>query len=416
MNSRLADPYLDSMNLLNELSLLYPGAVSFGSGRPKEDLFEVDSVVSGIKDYAARHKPSSSTDRDTLNRLGQYNMTKGIINESISRLLLHDEGIIADPEDILLTDGAQEGMAIVIHALFGSPEDVLMISEPSYVGFVGYAKICGIPLCPIGRKEGGMDLDELEEKLLALRRQGQRLRAVYEVPDFHNPTAEYMPLSSRRRLLKLAEEYDFYIVEDNPYGYYLYEGEKIPALKALDVHRRVIYIGSFSKTIFPALRLGYLVADLDITLGSRTVRLSEVCKKVKSFLTVNTSALLQAMAGELLERENFSLKAFVKPKVNSCLHSRDMLLSALDRHLGGRCTVTKPMGGFFMAAECSFEWTRPLLMECVRDYGVIICPMYMFRLNDTDRSHGFRLAFSNLDPDTIETGAERLGAFIRSRI
>lgn len=73
-------------------------------------------------------------------------------------------------------------------------------------------------------------------------------------------------------------------------------------------------------------------------------------------------------------------------------------------------------GRVFMAAECSFEWTRPLLMECVRDYGVIICPMYMFRLNETGRSHGFRLAFSNLDPETIETGAERLGAFIRNRI
>lgn len=145
-----------------------------------------------------------------------------------------------------------------------------------------------------------MDLDELEEKVLALHNQGKRLRAVYEVPDFHNPTAEYMPLNSRRRLLDLAEKYDFYIVEDNPYGYYLYEGEKIPTLKALDIHRRVIYIGSFSKTIFPSLRLGYLVADLDLSIDSRKVRLSELCKKVKSFLTVNTSALLQAMAGNCL--------------------------------------------------------------------------------------------------------------------
>jgi (S)-3,5-dihydroxyphenylglycine transaminase len=135
INHHLFGSYLDRMNFLNEISIDYPDAISFGSGRPDKRFFNVKDVVSCF----------FSIDGGDFNALGQYNKTNGIINESISMLLRNDEAIAALPGNIILTDGAQEGMAIVINTLFepGSNHDVLLVSDPSYIGFVGYAKDIG---------------------------------------------------------------------------------------------------------------------------------------------------------------------------------------------------------------------------------------------------------------------------------
>ena len=126
MNHFLNDPYLDSMNFLNEACIKYPEAISFGSGRPVEEFFHLEDTVNGVKRYAEIRGIAPDF-------LGQYNMTKGIINDFIAKLVKNDENIDISPEDIVLTDGAQEGMAILIDTLFDK-NDVLLVTDPSYVG------------------------------------------------------------------------------------------------------------------------------------------------------------------------------------------------------------------------------------------------------------------------------------------
>lgn len=416
MNRNLFDTYLESMNFLNEISINYPGAISFASGRPYKDFFDVESAVSGIKSYVEENKPKNQSTDEFFNYLGQYNKTKGIVNESISRLLYNDEQINVDPEDIIMTDGAQEGMAIIINTLFSSPDDVLLVSDPSYIGFVGYAKIAGIPIHTINRNKFSTDLDHLENTIRELLKQGKKPRAIYEIPDFHNPTGSYMPLNERKRIIELAEEYDFYIIEDNPYGYFIYDVEKIPTLKALDRYKRVIYMGSFAKTIFPSLRLGYLIVDQKIKNQNKVYNLVDECKKVKSFITVNTSALLQAMAGAILQRENYSLKSFCRQKVEYCKKNRDALLNAVKHYLGPNQKWQKPAGGFFMVIDIPFSVSDNLILECAEKYSVIFCPMYLFCLNKTKGANQIRLAFSNLTTDEIELGIERLARFLQSHL
>ena len=416
MNPNLFDTYLESMNFLNEISINYPRAISFGSGRPPEDFFNVESALQSIPSFVEAHRPADKSRDEFFNYLGQYNKTKGIINDSIAILLANDEQITANPEDIIVTDGAQEGMAIVINTLFSPPDDFLLVSDPSYVGFVGYAKIAGIPVQPIKRDFDSIDLADLESTAKRLLKQGKRPRALYEVPDFHNPTGNYMPLQRRRELLELAERYDFYIIEDNPYGYFRYDAEKIPTLKALDHQQRVIYLGSFSKSLFPSIRLGYLVVDQKLKVGNRVYGLAEECKKVKSFLTVNTSTLLQAMAGAVLLKENHSLKAFCQAKVEQCKKNRNVLLGALESYFPPDQKWQKPAGGFFMAVDLPFPMTNELLLECVEKYGVIVCPMTMFCIDKSHRTNQIRVAFSNLTAPVIEQGIERLARFIRSKL
>lgn len=412
INDRLFGSYLERMNFLNEISIDYPDAVSFGSGRPDRRFFSVKDIVSGFLESDEGH--------DFFDTLGQYNKTKGIINETMATLLRNDEGIHTEPGNIILTDGAQEGMIIVINTLFdlSSGDDVLLVSDPSYIGFVGYAKILGVPVTAVKRDGDSLDLNHLEETLIRLGEEGKNPKVLYEVPDFHNPTGEYMPLEKRKRLIELAETYNFLIVEDNPYGYFRYDSEKIPTLKALDQYRRVIYLGSFSKTLFPSIRLGYLVADQVIVHKGRRVELVEELKKTKSFTTVNTSTLLQAMAGCYLERQNFTMIPACGPKVASCRKNRDTMLVALEEHFSDINGVkwNRPRGGFFMTVDLPFAMTDELLKQCVEEYSVIVCPMSFFCLDEAAAAHQIRLAFSTRTPEEIRKGIKQLSQFVKNQV
>jgi (S)-3,5-dihydroxyphenylglycine transaminase len=232
-----------------------------------------------------------------------------------------------------------------------------------------------------------------------------------------------MPREDRKQLILMAEKHNFLIVEDNPYSYFRYDTEKIPTLKALDTYQRVLHIGSFAKTIFPSLRLGYLVADQTVSHNGRRTRLVEEFKKTKSFITVNTSTLLQAMVGGFLHRENYSLVKSCLKKVDACRKKRDTMIEALERQFTSPGSWTenikwsKPKGGFFLVLNVPFKVTDELLKECVQDYSVIFCPMSFFCLKQTEQNqHQIRLAFSNLSEEKIQQGIQRLADFIKAKM
>jgi (S)-3,5-dihydroxyphenylglycine transaminase len=418
INTRLFDDYMERMNFLNEVSILNPNAISFGSGRPDKNFFDVKEIIANFHSYAHLHVSGEEELEEFYNDLGQYNKTNGIINDIIAKLLLNDEDIKVEPEDIIVTIGGQEGMAIVINSIFESTDDVLLVSDPSYIGFVGYAKIYGTPIVSVDRDDDSVCLDHLETTIKKLKKQGKNPKIFYEVPDFHNPTGTYMPLYRRKGLIELAEKYNFFIVEDNPYSYFLYDGEKIPTLKALDKYQRVIQLGSFAKTIFPSLRLGYLVVDQSFNYKGRTVKLVDEFKKVKSFITVNTSTLLQAMVGSYLQKQDFSFKKSCARKIDMCRKKRNAMIDALELHFPGMDAIywNKPVGGFFLSMNIPFPITNELLQECVEEYKVIFCPMSFFYINEEVGARQVRLAFSNLSIEKIREGIHRLAKFIKSKL
>ena len=404
MNHFLNDPYLDSMNFLNEACIKYPEAISFGSGRPVEEFFHLEDTVNGVKRYAEIRGIAPDF-------LGQYNMTKGIINDFIAKLVKNDENIDISPEDIVLTDGAQEGMAILIDTLFDK-NDVLLVTDPSYVGFIGYAKIAGIDIRVVKRNDTGIDFEDLQRVIDSVIKEGKKITAMYEVPDFQNPTGISLPLNERKDLIELADKYDFYIIEDSPYRYYCYESENIPSIKALDTKKRVIYLGSTSKTVFPSLRIGYLLVDQEIKVDGKTVKLAEECKKVKSFITVNTSAVLQAMFGAILYDNNFSLKKYCADKVGYCKRNRDVLADIIEKEFDFCDNWQKPAGGYFTTVKIPFDPTNELVVEGIEKYGVIVCPMSMFCIDPENGKNMIRLSFSHMTPEEIREGIGRMKNWI----
>ena len=404
MNNYLNDPYLDSMNFLNEACIKYPDAISFGSGRPVEEFFHLEDTVSGVKRYAEIRGINPDF-------LGQYNMTKGIINDFVAKLVKNDENIDISPDDIVITDGAQEAMAILINTLFDR-NNVLIVTDPSYVGFIGYAKIAGIDIRVVKRNDSGIDFDDLERVIDEVIKEGKKIAAMYEVPDFQNPTGISLPINERKDLIELAEKHDFYIIEDSPYGYYCYESEKIPSMKALDTKKRVIYIGSTSKTVFPSLRIGYILVDQEIKSEGRKVKVAEECKKVKSFITVNTSAVLQAMFGAILYDNDFSLKKYCADKVGYCKQNRDALAEIIENEFDFCDNWHKPAGGYFTTVKIPFDPTNELVIEAIEKYGVIVCPMSMFCMEPENGKNMIRLSFSHMTIDEIKTGMARMKNWI----
>jgi (S)-3,5-dihydroxyphenylglycine transaminase len=409
------DPLLEVMNFLNEVVLRYPEAISFAPGRPAEIHFDVEASLPQVARYvehrAAAGRPAAAVYAD----LGQYNRTNGIINDLIAQQLATDEGIHAAPASLIVTSGCQEGMAILLAGLFDTARDVLLVSDPTYIGITGLARILGISLLAVPSGPEGLDAADVEAACLEVERSGRRARAIYDIPDFNNPLGTRMPLAARRALLAVAHRRHLLVFEDNPYGMFAYDGERLPTLKALDEHGVVVYMGSFSKTLFPGLRLGYLVADQEVVLaGGGRASLAAELSKVKSLTTVNTSPILQAVAGGILLENQGSLAGLMRKKLPFYRANRDRMLACLEAGLAGTVSWNRPEGGFFLTVDLPFVFDAECLEVSARDFGVICCPMTFFALGAC-RERQIRLSFSYVSPQQIEEGIARLASFVRQR-
>jgi (S)-3,5-dihydroxyphenylglycine transaminase len=410
-----SDPLLDVMNFLNEIVMGFPEAVSFAPGRPMEIHFQVEDFLENIRDFVSATAASTrTTETQVWDTLGQYSRTNGTINDLIAKQLEHDEGIRVSPESIMVTVGAQEAMAVLLAGLFDPSYDVLLVSDPAYIGITGLARILNIRTIPVASGEHGLEPEKVERAIRDSLQWG-RPRALYDIPDFNNPMGTSMPLPQRHRILEVCCRAGVLLIEDNPYGMFAYDGDRVPTLKALDDQNTVLYIGSFAKTLFPGLRLGYLVAD-QRSEGDQT--LAQELSRVKSLLTVNSSPLLQAAVGAILLKHQCSLQPLVTPKLTDYRRNRDLMIECLRNEFASMEELVRwnrPTGGFFLTLYLPFPFGKEELQACSSEYGVIVCPMRFFSL-EPGRESQIRLSFSSVDEKQIRAGIRRLASFVRNRM
>ena len=420
LHASLSDPLLDAMTFLNEVTTRYPDAVSFAPGRPYEGFFEPQDVH-GYLDTYLDHLRARGLDRDEVRTaLFQYGPTKGIIPELVARTLANDEGLQVDPAALVLTVGAQEGMLLVLRALCATPQDVLLVSSPCYVGVTGAARLLDIATVPVPEGErGGPDPETVAAVAREIRAGGRRPRALYVVPDFANPSGASMPTGSRTALLDTAAAEGLLVVEDNPYGFFSREQGSRPTLKALDRWRQVVYLGSFAKTCFPGARLGYVVADQEVAApDGRRGLLADELAKLKSMTTVNTPALSQAVIGGMLLRHGCRLRAANARATAFYAANLSTLLGELDRHfpqpLRDRLGLdwNLPEGGFFAVLTLPFDADEAAMERCARKHGVLWTPMGPFYPAGGGERR-LRLSCSSLTQGQIISGVAKLASFIR---
>ncbi|WP_340067243.1 PLP-dependent aminotransferase family protein [Ascidiimonas aurantiaca] len=412
----------DVMGFLNEIQLKYPQAVSFASGRPDERFFDISGFHQYLLVFAEHIARMTHEPLDTVLRsLGQYNKTKGIISEALVKFLSIDEKIHVQPKDILVTVGTQEGIAMVLTALCDTSTDSIVIEEPTYVGVTHFARIQGYEIVPVKVGARGLCLETLKKHLEKQSSTTKTIKLVYVTPDYQNPTGTTMPLEERQELLRLAGVYNFLIVEDNAYGDFGYEQERLPALKSLDTQKRVIYLRSFSKTLYPSLRLSVMVADQEVEEKGQKTPLSDILARVKGYITVNTPALLQAMLGGILITHDYSLTAVTREKVIAMKVKRDEVVRHLEHFIGRHkeswaknITWQIPAGGFFITLTTPFSIDKKDVLECAANYGAIFTPMSFFHA-DSGGEHQLRLAFSYVSENDIPLGIEKLSEFLKNK-
>lgn len=287
-----------------------PDIISFAGGLPAAELFPVEEMMAASKAVLEEHG------REAL----QYSTTEGFprLREQIAERMLAKNNIHTDPDHILVTSGSQQGLDFSAR-VFLNPGDVVLLESPSYLGAVNAFKACEPRFIEVPTDDGGMMMDELE-KILATT---ERVKMIYVIPDFQNPTGRTWDLDRRHRFMEIINKYEIPVVEDNPYGELRFEGEYMPALKSLDTKGLVIYLGTFSKILAPGYRLGWVCADDAI---------------LSKFNFMEQAASLQASTIGQMEVakwiDMFDLDGHVT-KIRECYRKRrTVMLDTLEREIG----------------------------------------------------------------------------------
>jgi 2-aminoadipate transaminase len=309
-------------------------------------------------------------------------------------MLMAEEDTPADPEDMVVTAGAQQGLDLIARVLI-DPGDEIAIEAPAYVGALSAFGAYEPRYLQIDLDEQGMIVEQLEDALL----KGARPKFVYTVPSFHNPAGVTMSRERRERLVTLCREASIPIVEDNPYGLLRFEGQPHPTLHSLDP-QNVIYVGTISKVFAAGLRVGWTVAAQGVT--QRLILAKEAADLCGS--SFNMLVVERWLAGD-------HWRPALAALVDTYRSRRDAMLTALAEHFPADATWTRPAGGFFVWATVPEHLDTQRMLAAAVERGVAYVPGTGFDPDGRGRS-SMRLAFCFPTEDRIVEGIRRLGELI----
>jgi 2-aminoadipate transaminase len=366
--------------------------VSFAAGYPDPRLFPWDD----LKDIA--NELLGSKDGLVL----QYGPTRGykpLLEQIIE--VLDGRGIRTTLDELMITSGSQQGLDLVARVLI-SPGDVVLVELPAYTGAISAFKNMQADLVGVKQDEDGINLEDLDAVCQRERAAGRRVNLLYLVPNFQNPTGLLLGLEKRRRLLEWAERRDVLIVEDDPYGVLYFddvatEAETRP-IRADDATGRVIYLSTFSKTLAPGLRVGWMVAPAPLVERFDTAKQS---MDLTSGI-FDQRLVLESIRRGLLERLAPQLRDLYRQK-------RTVMEEALKQELGGRLTWPAPKGGFFLWATLPPGVDDVSLLARAVEQRLVFVIGSAFYVDGTGHDK-IRLSFSAPPPERLQEGVRRLAA------
>jgi len=375
-----------------------PEVISFAGGLPAPDVFP----VTPFREACRRVLDQSAS------QALQYSTTEGYLplREMIAQNLQR-YGILATPDNVMLTNGSQQALDLIAKLLINRGDRVLT-EAPTYLGALQAFNVFGAEYVTVPTDDDGLRTDQLEEAL----RSGPKF--MYLLPNFQNPSGVTLSLQRREEIVYLSDKYGIPVVEDDPYGQLRYEGQHLQPLVVLDRENlcrdegytlgNVIYLSTFSKTLAPGLRLGWIVAPCEVI--SKLVQL-------KQGADLHTSTFIQMVAYEVA-RDNF-LDEHVKLIRQVYGERRDVMLQALKEFFPPEVTWTRPQGGLFLWVTLpEGSDSNQLLQEAIKK-NVAFVPGDCF-YPGMEGSRHMRLNFSNATPDNIHTAIARLGGVIKEHL
>ena len=368
--------------------LAKPGIISFAGGAPAPELFPGEMLGDIMQKLLC----------DEAAVALQYGVTEGY---APLRAWMKDRmdkvGNMHEKDDLIIVSGGQQAIDLTVKTLVNEGDTVL-VEAPSFIGGLNSLRSYGANLKGIRVSEDGLDTDAVEEIV-----KKEKIKLIYTIPTFQNPSGITMSLAKRKKLLELAVEYDFYILEDNPYGELRFRGENIATIKSLDTEGRVIYAGSFSKTLSAGMRLGWAIAREDI------MKKMIYCKQVAD---VHTPVVTQMAAYRFFE--NFDFNLHIQKSCALYGERARAMQEAIRQYFPKECTATDPEGGIFLWCTLPEGADSDALLKEAVARNVAFVPGSSCMIRPEDGKPYFRLNYSLTQPDKIKDGICLLGEVIKN--
>ena len=368
-----------------------PKIISFAGGLPAPELFPVKEMKAAVDKVFEEHGQEAM----------QYGAAKGVtaLREVIQQHVKEKENVDSELDNVLVTTGSEQALYLVGKA-FVDPGDTVLVEQPTYLCALDVFRSYGANFASVEMDEDGMKMDALEEALKA----NLNTKLIYTVPNFQNPTGRTMTEERRKQLAELAEKYDVYVLEDNPYGEIRFSGQHVPAVKSFDKSGHVFYMSTFSKTLAPGFRLGWLVADKAV-VNKLTV--------LKQSADLHTDNLAQFAVAQFFADND--VDAHVKEISALYGKRKDLMLEGIKKYFPEGVKYTDPEGGMFLWVEVpGVDDTVELFKECL-EHDVAFVPGDPFFAGEVQPG-AFRLNYSNMKEDQIEVGLKRLGAALTAAV
>ncbi|MEK6322128.1 MAG: PLP-dependent aminotransferase family protein [Acidobacteriota bacterium] len=367
----------------------HPEIISFAGGLPAPEMFPVAAIAQAYADVFAEEGPAAL----------QYSTTEGWrpLREWIARRM-RNRGIGVSADRLLITTGSQQGIDLV-GKIFIERGDTVVVENPCYLAAL--QAFCGheASFIPIDSDDEGMRVDELDNVLMH-----SRPKLIYIVSEFSNPKGTTLSNQRRIKLIELSSRYRVPILEDNPYGELRYTSEQTQPLAALDREGLVIHISTFSKTLSPGMRLGWLTASEEIF---QTVVIA------KQAADLHTSTIEQRAAARLLD--GFDYDGHVGNLCQVYGERCQTMLSAMEQYFPVEAKWTRPAGGLFLWVELSEHVSADELFEEAIAERVAFVPGTSFFACEP-KLNFIRLNFSNQKPEMIDEGIKRIANVLKRRL
>ena len=331
-------------------------------------------------------------------QLATYGMNSGPqgyrpLREAIAKLLETNAHMPTDPDDMLITTGSNQGIDLVNDA-FLSAGDTVIVEEVCYASSLSRLRYLGVNYVLIDVDEDGMNMAQLDQVLADLQSKGSQAKYIYTIPTVQNPSGTIMSVEKRQKMLDLARKYGVPIFEDDCYSDLTWDGTRPPTIRSMDDAGQVIYCATFSKSIAPALRIGYVVADWPVLSQLIPLKTDGGC------------GALEQMA--LAEFCNTQFNDHVAELRGTLKAKCDLMLSVLDEQFGTTAEIIPPKGGIFIWITMPEEVDTDKLAKVAAAQGVVINPGSEWSADPVSGRRRFRLCFGNPAHAQIREGVTLL--------
>lgn len=377
-------------NAIRKLTLLLGSkeVISLAAGAPSFETFPLEELAE-IAGRVIRERGRFAL---------QYGPTRGqpALVEAVADLLRSRGVEGCKPSQIVMTTGSQQGLDLIARVML-DPGDVAMVELPSYIGGIIALHNARAEMIGVRQDDGGIVTSDLREKIDRARSEGRRVKCIYTIPNFQNPSGVTLAAERRTELIDIADEHDLLIIEDDAYFdlYFTEDASRLVPLAALRPER-VVYLGTFSKVLAPGLRTAWLRAPEEIAAKI------EVAKEGAdlSSSVLDQSIVIEAIREGLIERRLPELRGFYRVRCEA-------MLDALERFAPPGSRWTKPIGGFFILMELAEGADATAMLPDAIEAGVAYVPGQPFFV-DGSGANTLRLAYSKESTVAIGDGVERM--------